>query len=439
MKLLGAAIAAVIAVALAGPAGAASKIEPIVSPGGIKAWLVREPSVPIVAMDFAFTGGANADPADKPGVGHLVSALLDEGADDLDSRAFQERLEQRAIKMSFSAGRDQFRGSLITLSVNLDQATELLRLALTKPRFDPEPVERIRGQVMAGLRRGTTSPNDIANKQWWHAAFPGHPYGRPNNGTLDSVPQITADDLKGYVARVFARNPLTVAVVGDIDVERAGRLLDDVFGSLPAQTSVPPVPAATMKGLGLRVVADLDVPQTVIQFGSPGITRKDPDFFAAYVVNHILGGGQFTSRLYREVREARGLAYSVRSNLLWLDHTALLTGGTATRSDRAKETLALIEQQIRRLGEEGPTQEELDKAKAYLKGAYALAFDTSSKIAGQLVQIQLDDLGIDYPERRNAMIDAVTLGDARRVAQRLLDHGLLVSVVGRAQSLNKAN
>ena len=438
IKLMGMALAAMLAVALPGAAGAASKIEQITSPGGIKAWLVREPSVPMIAMDYAFTGGANADPADRPGVGNMVSALLDEGAGELDARAFQERMEDRAIQLIFSAGRDQFRGSMLTLSANLDQAIELLRLALTAPRFDAEPIERVRAQVLSGLRRNTTSPNDIANKQWWAAAFPDHPYGRPSSGTLESVPQLNADDFKGYVARVFARGTLTVGIVGDIDAERAGRLIDQVFGGLPAQTSLPPIPPTTMRGLGVRVVADLDVPQTVIQFGSPGLTRKDPDFFTAYVVNHILGGSR-TSRLYREVREARGLAYSIHSSLVWLDHASVLSGGTATRSDRARETLALLEQEIRRLAEQGPTQEELDKAKAYLKGAYALAFDTSSKIASQLVQIQLDDLGIDYPERRQALIDAVTLADAKRVAQRLLDHGMLVSVVGRAQGLTKTN
>lgn len=437
MTKFAAAFAAVIA--LAAPAHAASKIEPIVSPGGIRAWLVREPSVPMVAMDFAFAGGANADPADKPGVGNMVSALLDEGAGELDARTFQERLEDRAIKLTYSSNRDHFRGSLVTLSANLDQATELARLSLTAPRFDAEPVERVRAQVLSGLRRGTTSPGDIANKQWWAAAFPDHPYGRPNGGTLESVPQVNAADLKGYVARVFARGTLTVGIVGDLDAERAGRLLDQVFGGLPAQTSLPPVPPVTMRGLGVRVVADLDVPQTVIQFGGPGLTRGDPDFYIAYVVNHILGGGSHTSRLYREVREARGLAYSVRSSLVWLDHAAVLSGSTATRGDKAREALSLIENEIRRLAEEGPTQEELDKAKAYLKGAYPIAFDTSTKIAGQIVQIQLDGLGIDYPERRAALIDAVTLADAKRVAQRLLDHGLLVSVVGRSQGLTKSN
>jgi len=441
IKLASAALAAAFAFALvpAAPADAASKIEAIVSPGGLKAWLVREPSVPMVALDYSFRGGANADPADKPGVANMVASLLDEGAGDLDARTFQERLEERAIQMTFAAGRDQFRGSLLTLGDNLDQATEMLRLALTAARFDAEPIERIRGQVLAGLRRATTSPTDIANQRWWEEAFPNHPYGRPDSGTLISVPLITVDDLKAYVRQVLSRGTLTIAIVGDIDAERAGRLIDRVFGDLPAKASLPAIPPATMQGLGKRMLIDLDVPQTVINFGGPGLARDDPDFFTAYVVNHILGAGTHTSRLYREVREVRGLAYSMRTSLIWLEHTAVMVGGTATRSDRAKETLTVIEQEIKRLAEDGPTQEELDKAKSYLKGAYPIAFDTSSKIANQLVQIQLDNLGIDYPERRGAMIDAVTLADAKRVAKNLLDKGLLVTVVGRMQGFNKTN
>jgi zinc protease len=212
-----------------------------------------------------------------------------------------------------------------------------------------------------------------------------------------------------------------------------------VFGGLPAKATLAPVPDAKIQGLGERVVVNLDVPQTVISFGAPGIARHDPDFFAAYIVNHVFGGGLHTSRLYREVREKRGLAYGIRSSLIWMEHGNILSGGTATQSARAAETLAIIDQEARELAASGPTQDELDKAKAYLKGSYALAFDTSGKIAGQILQIQLDNLGIDYPERRNALIDAVTLADARRVAKRLLDTKALTVVVGRAQGLTKTN
>jgi zinc protease len=413
----------------------ATTVERVVSPGGIEAWLVREPAVPLIAVDFAFVGGAAQDPAGKAGTANLVASLLDEGAGDLDSKTFHERLERKAIELSFQADRDTLRGSLRTLAANRDEAFDYLRQSLTAPRFDASDVEIIRAQILSMLRLSTTSPTEIASVRWWNTAFAGHPYGRPVSGTLESVPAITADDLRAYTQRVLARGKLKIAVVGDIDAETVKAMLDRVFGALPAQPDLVPVAAATPRGLGQHIFVKLDVPQTVINFGGAGIARKDPDFMAAYLVNHILGGGSFSSRLYQEVREKRGLAYSVYDVLALLDHTALFVGGTATRADRSGETVDLIEKEIHRLAETGPTPDEFAKAKAYLNGSYALNLDTSSKIAALLVQIQRDDLGIDYFSRRSQLIGAVTLDDARRVAKRLLDGGLLVTVVGRPDGI----
>ena len=431
------ALAAAALVALAAPSSATT-IERVVSPLGIEAWLVHEPAVPLIAVNFAFGGGAIQDPPGKGGTAALTAALLDEGAGDLDSKAFHDRLERKAVEMSFSVERDTVHGALRTLSENRDEAFEDLRLALTAPRFDADEVEINRAQVLSLLRRETTSPSEIASRRWWEAAFAGHPYGRPVYGTFESVPTITADDLRDYTRRVFARENLKVAVVGDIDAEAVKVMLDRVFGALPQKPTLSPVAAASPQGLGRRILIKLDVPQSVVTFGGPGIARKDPDFMAAYIVNHILGGGSFSSRLYQEVREKRGLAYGVYDNLVWLNHAALFMGATATRADRTGETLDVIEKEIHRLAETGPTAEELAEAKAYLKGSFALNLDTSSKIAAMLVQLQLDDLGIDYFSRRSALIDAVTLADARRVAKRLLDNGLLVTVVGRADGLAAA-
>jgi zinc protease len=417
-----------------GPAGATS-IERVISPGGIEAWLVRQPSVPLVAMDFAMIGGANEDPADKAGVAHLVASTIDEGAGDLDANAYHQRLEDHAIELSFSANRDHFRGSLRTLSANRDLAFDTLRLSLTAPRFDEDSVERVRTQILADLRRATTSPGEIASEVWWHTAFAGHPYGRAVHGTLESMPRITIAELKAYAKRVFARATLKIAIVGDIDAATAGLLIDKAFGGLPEQPELGAIPSAGPQGLGRRIVVDLDVPQSVIMFGGPGVARNDPDFFAAYLVNHILGGGAMSSRLYTEVREKRGLAYGVSSSLVPLAHAQLISGSTATRADRTADTLEIIEREMKNLAENGPTDQELAKTKSFLKGSYGLYFDTSSKIAAQLVQIQLDKLGIDYIDRRNAMIDAVTRADAQRLAKRLLDGKMLITVVGKPQGV----
>ena len=410
---------------------AAVTIEKVTSPSGIQAWLVREQAVPLVALNYAFTGGSAQDPAEKSGVANLAASLLDEGAGDLDSKTFQERLENKAIELSFSVGRDYLRGSLRVLNEHRTEAFDLLRLALTAPGFDAADVERVRGQILSGLRRDTTNPNNIAGRDWWQTAYPGHPYGRDSKGTLETVPRIGVPDLRDYVRRVFARNDLTISIVGDIDAKAAGELIDRAFAKLPAKNDLRPVADVTLAGLGRRNVITLDVPQAVVTFGGNGLARNDPDFMAAYVVNHILGGGSFSSRLYREVREKRGLAYGVSSSLVWLNHTAMLMGGTATRADRTGDVLAIIEAETRRMAEEGPTADEMAAAKSFLKGSYALSLDTSTKIAAQLTQIQLDNLGIDYIDRRGAMIDAITLDDAKRAAKRLYSGGMLVSVVGR--------
>ena len=428
---LAAAIAAT-SIMFAASAGATT-IERVVSPGGIEAWLVHERAVPLIAVEFAFVGGAVQDPPGKAGTAALTASLLDAGAGDLDSTAFSDRLERKAMQMGFSAQHDTIHGTMRSLTENRDDAFELLRLAVTAPRFDAKDVEISRAQILSVLRRETTSPTDIASRRWWETAFEGHPYGRPVNGTSETVSNISIADLKSYTQRVLARENLKIAVVGDIDAETLKVLLDRTFGALPEKPELYPIANVAPRGLGRRIEVSLDVPQTVVDFGGPGIPRQDPDFMAAYLINHILGGGSTDSRLYQEVREKRGLAYSVSDNLVWLDHAAVMLGGTATRADRAGETVDLIEKEIRHFAENGPTAGELMEAKRYLNSAFVLNLDSSTKIAGLLVQLELDGFDTDYFSRRTAMIEAVTLDDARRVAKRLLDKGLLVTVVGKPQ------
>ena len=435
LQALGAFAAMLIAVSMAPQPAGATTVQRVVSPGGIEAWLVHEPSLPLVALNFAFVGGATADPADKPGVGHMVSSLLDDGAGELDAKAFQRRVEDNAVQLRFSVTQDYFSGSIRLLKDRQDPSFDLLRLALNQPRFDADAIGRVREQIMAGLRRETTDPGSIASKEWWRTAFPGHPYGRPTGGTLTSVPTITDDDLRTYVKQVLTRDTLKVAAVGDIDAATLGKVLDTVFGSLPATGTRITVPDALVRDGGRRIVVQLNVPQAVVRMGGEGLMRKDPDFIPAYVVNHILGGGSFTSRLYEEVREKRGLAYGVYSYLLTMRHAAMFMASTQTQAGSTREALELIEAQVARMVKDGPTEDELVKAKAYLKGSFALNFDTSTKIAGILLQNQLDDLGIDYIEKRDAMMDAVSIEDTRRAAKRLAEGGMLVTVVGQPKDL----
>ncbi|WP_456752546.1 M16 family metallopeptidase [Bradyrhizobium sp. USDA 4461] len=409
-----------------------TKVKRLVSSCGIEAWFVQDSTVPLIAMEFAFGGGATQDPIDKPGVGHMVAGLLNEGSGDLDFKTFHERLDRRAIELSFGSPHDHFRGALRTLGDNGDEAFDLLRMALTSPRFDPADVERIRASVLARLRHYSTDPSSLANRKLLEVAFSDHPYARPAAGSIESVPKIEVADLKGYLRRVIAKDTLKIAVVGNVDPEVLCRLLDKTFGCLPAKAESVSVSDVVAAKPPQRVFIPFDVPQTVLAFGGPGIRRGEPDFMAAYVVNHILGGAGLRSRLFREVREKRGLAYSVREHLVWRDHSAMFVGKSATRADRAGETVEQIEKQARHIAEAGPTQQELDDAKSYLKGSQMLALNTSSKLARTLLRHQLDKLPIDYFERHNAVVDAVTLEDAKRAAQRLWGQGLLTVIVGHS-------
>ena len=411
----------------------AAGVQKVRSPGGIEAWLVEDYAVPLVAFDIAMRGGAAQDPAGRAGAAAMMAGLLDEGAGSLDAEAFHRAMDDRAIEISFSADRDHFAGRLKTLARHVEPAMDLLRLAMTEPRFDTDAVERVRGQIAAGLRRDLKDPDALAGRAWREAAFPNHPYGMPVRGSLESVATVTRDDLVALHRACLARDTLKIAVVGAIDAERLARLLDATFGALPARATLTPIAdIAIAFDAGRRTIVDLDVPQATIRFGLNGIARKDPDHMAGVVVNHILGGGVFSARLFREVREKRGLAYSVYSQLTTLDHAALFSGGTSTKNERALESLGVIEDEIRSLATDGPTAEELDKARRYLTGSYALRFDSSSKIASQLVHLQTEGFDVDHLDERNPLIEAVTMEDARRVAKRLFDQGgLLVTIVGR--------
>ncbi len=406
-------------------------VQQVVSPGGIKAWLVEDHSNPIISVEFSFEGGAALDPLGREGLANLASGLLDEGAGTLDSQAFQARLEDLAIRLSFSSGRDRFGGQLRTLTDNRDTAFELLRLALAEPRFDSEPVERIRGQILAGLRRDLENPSAIAGRTLRKLLFPTHNYGRPTDGTPESVASITAEDLRAFAAQRLNRGGLKVAVVGDITAAELETLLDKTFLDLPADAASEGVADTELANAGEVVVVEREIPQSVVTFAHSGLKRDDPDFYAAYVVNHILGGGSFSSRLYQEVREKRGLAYSVYSYLGPLDHAALIGGGVATQNARVGDTLEVIRREWARMAEDGPTAEELEAAKVFLTGSYPLRQSSTGRIAGMLLAIQEESLGIDYINQRNDLIDAVTLEDVRRVAKRLYDaEALTVVVVG---------
>ncbi len=409
----------------------AVEVQRVVSPMGIEAWLVENDSVPVIALEFAFRGGVELDPAGKEGLANLASVLLDEGAGDLDSATFQARLSNAAISLSFDAAVDGFYGSLKTVTANADEAFELLELALTAPRFDADAVERMRAAVLADIRRRVADPSWIGRRAFYEMAFHDHPYGRPSRGTATTVNGLTAEDLRGFVAERFNRANLIVGVSGDVTAEELGPILDRLFGDLPMGQPSPRPEDTAPAGLGEVLLVRRDGPQSSMMLSQPGIARSDPDFYTAFVVNHILGGGGFTSRLTDEVRERRGLTYGISSFLVNFDHADLLMVSSSLSNANVAPALELIRQEWRRMVADGISAQELDDAKTFLTGSFPLRFTSTDRIASILLGMQIENLGIDFLDRRNAEVEAVTLENANRVAAALYDvDALTVVVVG---------
>ena len=417
------------------PLRAGVEIKDVVSPGGIKAWLVEEPSIPFVALELRFRGGTSLDAPGKRGATNLMVGLLEEGAGELDARGFARASEALAASFGYDSGDDAISISARFLTENRDEAVELLRLSLVEPTFPQEAIDRVRAQVLSGLRGDEKDPNAIAGRRFKALAFGDHPYGSTRSGTIKSVTSLTRDDLVAAHKATLARDRLYVAVVGDITEEELGPLLDGLLGELPEIGAPLPGPAEIgLKG-GVEIV-EFDTPQSVAHFGQAGMERDDEDFFAAYVMNVILGGGGFESRLMTEVREKRGLTYGVYSYLAPKDHAALYLGSVASANDRIAETISVIRAEWEQLAEDGVTQDELDKAKALLTGAYPLRFDGNGAIARIMVGMQMDGLPIDYIETRNDKVNAVTREDVNRVAREFLDpEGLQFVIVGKPEGL----
>lgn len=422
--------------ASAAPAAAAADIQRVVSPGGVEAWLVEEPAIPMVAMELSFQGGSTLDPEGDEGAAHFLAAMLEEGAGELDAVEFAESAQLLGARFGFDAGRDTVSISARMLAEATRESVELLRLALAEPRFDETAMERVRGQILSSIRSDESDPRALASEAWWSAAFPDDPYGRPVEGTLGSVAALTADDLRATRDRVLNAGAVKIGVVGDITAEELGPLLDTLLGDLPREDAPAPPPARFANAGDLTVVP-FDAPQSTVMFGHGGPLRDDEDFIPLYVLNYILGGGGFSSRLTVEVREKRGLAYSTYSYLAPLDRAGLWIGGVGTANERVAESISVIREEWRRLAENGVTEEELRKAKQYLTGAYPLRFDSNASIARILVGLQEAGLGIDYPERRNDLIEAVTREQLARAAETWLrPEDLAFTVVGRPEGLD---
>ncbi|MDP1838017.1 MAG: pitrilysin family protein [Reyranella sp.] len=419
-----------VVLALMPAAGAqAIDIKEVTTPLGIKAWLVEDKSAPVVALSFSFAGGTASDPDGQLGVTSLMATLLTDGAGPLDAQAFRRRQEDAAASLGFGASLDRLSGTLRVLSANRDEGFELLRLALSQPRFDPDMVDQRRAQTIAGLNQAEQRPQSVAGRTLMTTLFQGHPYANNPEGTREDLKSLTPARLKQRAAVLLVRSGLIVSAVGDIGEGELARQLDRAFGGLVVGI-VPPLPLEWKPPTKPRtVVVERPVPQSTALMALPGIARDDPDWYSAVVMNHVLGGGGQQSRLFNEVREKRGLTYGVSSGLRTYKRAALLVISTASANERVADAIRVVRAEIARMRTEGVTEQELADAKTYLSGALALSLDSSGSVASLMHSLQVDGLSPDHLVRREALIAAVKLDSVRRVARRLLREETMTTVV----------
>lgn len=413
-------------------------IQEVTSESGLTAWLVQDNSVPVIAVKFAFRdAGAKNDPADKQGLARLVSNTMDEGAGDLDSQAFQKSLEDHSITLRFGVTRDHFTGQLKTLSMHKEKAFDLLALALSEPRFDEEPVDRMRESNKGRIRSSLSNPRWMAARIQNDRIFEGHPYALNSGGTLTSLDTITPEDLHGF-HKQLGKNNLMIAVAGDIDADSLKNVLDYLFGRLPEVRHDAPK-QHELTNLGKTYIYEQDIPQTVIAVSQAGVDRSSPDYYASKVMNFILGESGFGSRLMEEIREKRGLTYGIYSYFRDYAETDVLHVSTSTRNESVAEMLALIQGELVKIRHDKVSAEELNSAKSYITGSLPLELTSTDSIASIMLGLQIDRLPVDYLDQRNAEINKITADDVQNAAQRLLNPDSLTTIlVGKPEGVSDA-
>jgi zinc protease len=413
-------------------------VQVIQTPKGLSAWLVQDKTLPILSLQFAFReAGSVRDPADKQGLVRLLSNTLDEGAGDFDSTQFQKALSDHSISLSFFASRDHFGGSLKTLTRYQDKAVSLLALALQEPRFDSEALQRMVNSNLARIRSDMTDPDWMASRLLNDTVYAGHPYGQNSGGTLSSLPKISAEDLKKFVAENFCLERLDIVVVGNITAEQTSMILDQIFAPLPqtcpktSKMGLVSLPAQSRTILFPRAG-----PQTVLQLAWAGLDDQDPDYYAAEIFDHILGSGGFGSRLTETIREKQGLTYGIFSQLVQQDYADLLVIQTSTRNETVPQMLESIKAETQNIEANGVTRQEIINARNYLIGSTALRLTSTDRIASVLLSLKLDDKPKNYFALREEKLNQVTPEDVKRVAERVLgDKAVTTILVGSGQGL----
>lgn len=405
-------------------------IKEIKTPGGITVWMVEDDTLPIVSIRFSFLDSGTAhDPDDKQGLVRMLSNTMDEGAGDLDSQAFQKTLADNSITLAFNAGRDTFGGTLKTLTRNQDKAFELLALAINAPRFDAEPVARMRDSNITRIKSALSEPDWMAARLINDKAFDKHPYGKNSGGTLSSLSGITPEDLRKFKETYLTRDRLLISAVGDIKPETLGPAIDKIFGKLPEKAPANTIKDITTTNSGKIYLYEQPIPQTMVEIVMPSFDRKDKDYYALQMMNYIYGGAGFGSRLMSTAREQRGLTYGIYSGTQDYRHVDTLSVSTSTKNESAKEMLSIIRDEMTKMQTTKVSVKDLTDAKSYIIGSMPLSLSSTDNIAEMVIGLREDDLPIDYLDHFADYMRAVTIDDVQRVAKRVLKPEAMTTVL----------
>lgn len=399
-------------------------------------WMVEDYHVPVVHVSITFKdAGAASDPKGLEGRAAMAAEMLLEGTTTLDAESFNKALEEGAIEFDTSITPDYFTITLHTLAENKDRAFDLMTQALHHAAMAPAKLDEVKQRIKAAIKQRESTPAYAAQMEWLAQAFPNHPYGRPVYGTQSSVEQLSTEQLNQYRRTHLTRQNVVVSLVGAIKESEAESLLERVLAPLP-ETFTPDAPVADTELADQPITKHVarDVPQSVIVFGKKGLARSDKDFYAAYVANYLLGGKGLSSRLSEAIRQTHGLAYDVSSELQPMSHASVWQGGFGTRHGGERKAIALLQENMQSMVDQGVTKDEFDAAISYITGSYPLNLDRSESIATYLTLMQLHDLGKDYFEKRNSYFLDVTLDQVNRVVKTLFNPQSLILVqAGRAE------
>jgi len=413
-------LALLLLVAASTPAVSAPVAHREVLPNGIVLLVAERPTVPIVVVRVALRAGAAFDPAGREGLANLTGSLLTRGTAKRTGPQLDTAIESVGGSLEASAGREDVTASLAVLKRDLGLGLDLLAEVVLSPAFPEDEIKRRIARIQAAIKRNEEDPEAVAGRALARLVFPGHTYGRPIEGTSESVGRLTRDDVVAHYRERVRPDSAVIAVVGAVTVDEARREVLARFGAWSRPTTpADVVPQATPAAAPGSETMRKDVTQTTILLGRQAIRQTDPDYFALTVATRILGGGQ-SARLYRRIRDEAGLAYSVYAYLSPARAGASLVVGAQTRNAETARVLDLIRVEMERIGRDRVTDEELASAREYLIGSYGLRLDTSSKFAGYIVALEQHALGFDYPERYKREIGRVSAADVQRVAAKYL-------------------